>query len=144
MESTQQKRRMPRPSQPKLDPVLVVRGAEFAKNRAKDVGQPQSLIVVDDVVDVGGTPFVHYHYKASGRHDSMILKDFCAGSEHRLPDPPAEPVEEPPQSGERETEHEPTLRDVYEQGKATHMMMAEVLRILKTMGPRQLELTGTK
>lgn len=77
-----------------IDPALVAPTTRFAKNRAEHVGKPPIYIVVDEIEDVtdstGTAKKVHFHYEATGRRSSMMLRDFVKGSEHRLPDP--EPV----------------------------------------------------
>lgn len=92
-----------RPPQPPIDAALVTRGAEFQKNRARDIGKPPVIVIVDGVYAADDCPpVVHYHYKEGGRRGSMPLADFCAGSEHKIPDMPPtqdEPDEPAPVSG---------------------------------------------
>lgn len=86
-----------RPMFPNLDPALVVPSAKFLKNSAEYRGKGV-LDIVERVIDFVGAdgPYqrVHYRNTATGRSASMLMTDFCQGSEH-LPAPPEEPVTEP-------------------------------------------------
>lgn len=129
---TDMKQHTRRPPQPPIDPARVVSGARFQKNRAEDIGKPATFVIVDAVEYVEGQAatyhIVHYHNEATLRRGKMPLKDFCAGSEHREPDPV---IEEAPTSGTREAEPDVDLR-------AVNAKLDEILAILKRPGQLSL------
>lgn len=130
-----------RPPQPPIPAERIVPGSRWQKNRACHQGQPPQFDVVDRVETVstqtGDYDVVYYHNEATLRRGKMLLKDFCAGSEHKEPDH----FEEAPPSGTRETEAEP---DVHATLAKHGEILAEILAILKRREPKQLDLVVTK
>lgn len=116
-----------RPAAIPIDPALVVPTARFIKNRAEHVGKPPIYIAVDEIEDVtdstGTARKVHFHYEATGRRSSMMLRDFVKGSEHRLPDP--EPVAV---DTARPDDAPATVADV----RAIHAKMDQLLAAVRT------------
>ncbi len=131
------KRRGP---QPQIDPAKVAPGSRWQKNRAEDIGKPPIVVVVDHIQfladERNGYDIVHYWNEATLRRGKMPLKDFCAGSEHREPDPL---VEEAPVSGTRETVERPPV-DMHRLNE----MVQEIHAILTAPGQRSLPMVGAR
>jgi hypothetical protein len=134
-----------RAPQPPIDASLVKPGVKFPKNRADYLGKPTVYDIVDHVetvTDASGTyEKVHYHNSGTGRKGSMAMRDFCAASEHRPPEPdlpPPEPEEPAPVSGVA-----PVLAVVSaEDMRRIEGKIDEVLAMLRARGPQQLSLLG--
>jgi hypothetical protein len=132
-------RRSPRPPQPAIDHARITPGSRWQKNRAEDIGKPPIFVIVDEVVCIATYEMVHYHNEATSRRAHMPLRDFCAGSEHREPDPPTSLVgiEDAPVSGPREIEAPVDLARMF-------AMVSEIHAVVCASGQRVLPLVGAR